>query len=74
MKQTNKPANSGLTYYLGASTIGMRTREALKTAQGKKKGGKVARVQSMIDGQICRISNKIERANNQRNSRRAKRK
>lgn len=73
MKHNNQPANIGLTYYLGASTVGMRTREAVKTAQGKKKGAKVARVQSVIDGQICRISNKIERNEKRRAKRKARR-
>jgi len=76
MKQTTTPppAPAGPIYILGASTRGQNTREALTSARGKKKGPKLSRVQAVIDGQINSISNKIERAERQRNNRRAKRK
>jgi hypothetical protein len=75
MKQTTTPppAPAGPIYILGASTRGQNTREALTSARGKKKGPKLSRVQAVIDGQICRISNKIERANKRRAKRKARR-
>ena len=55
------------------STRGKNTREALKSARGKGKGAKVARTGAKIDAQISYLSHKIERAEAQRNARRAKR-
>ena len=44
-----------------------------ENVRGKAKGGKIARIQGVIEAQICNISDGIERADNQRNARRAKR-
>jgi hypothetical protein len=55
------------------ATRGRNTREANKTAQGKAKGGKMARTQAKLDAQISLISMRIERADAQRSARRAKR-
>ena len=44
-----------------------------ENVRGKAKGGKIARIEGVIEAQICTLSNRIERADNQRNARRAKR-
>ena len=41
------------------ATRGRNTREANKTAQGKAKGGKMARTQAKLDAQISLISMRI---------------
>lgn len=43
------------------------------SAKGKGKGAKVARYQAIKEGLECSYAHKIDRANNQRNTRRAKR-
>ena len=59
--------------YRGERTRGKNTREALKSARGKVKGAKIARIGEKVEAQISYISHKIERAEAQRNARKAKR-
>jgi uncharacterized small protein (DUF1192 family) len=52
---------------------GEKTRNERTNARGKAKGAKVARVGAKIEAQISYLSHKIERAEAQRNARKAKR-
>lgn len=61
-------------YFVTYTKRGENTAEANKSAQGKAKGAKVQRIAEKVEAQICGISNRIERAEAQRNARRAKRK
>ena len=52
---------------------GEKTRVERTNARGKAKGAKIARIGEKVEAQISHISYKIERAEAQRNARKAKR-